>query len=60
MAVKGMRNESLLGSIDEVTNWDDVGYVPGGTGSSIFLGLMCEGKIRMERVVGTRSQEAVC
>lgn len=49
-----MRNENLSGSLDEGTNWDGMGYIPDGIGSSIFLVLMCEGKIRMERMVGAR------
>lgn len=55
-----MRKERLSGSLDKGTNWDGMGYVPGGIGSSIFLRFMCEGKIRMERVVGARLWEAVC
>ena len=47
-----MRNESLSGSVDEGTNWDGMGYVPGGIGSPIILVLMCEGKIRWKEWLG--------
>ena len=51
---KGIRKENLSDSMHEGTNWDGMCYVPERIGSSTFLGLMCEMKIRMERVVGAR------